>query len=91
MTHTIWKYPLKVTDEQVIEIPLTGRVLCVQAQNDKPCLWVLWDQADKLLPKKVRIHMYGTGHPISEVHNYVGTFQMLNGGLVYHVFGEDVK
>jgi len=41
MKRVIYKYPLKVTDVQDIEIPHGSILLSVQTQNETPCLWVL--------------------------------------------------
>lgn len=82
---TIFKYQLQITDEQAINLPLHSEFLCVQIQNDIPCLWVKL----KLDPKeneieKVTILTFGTGHPISEECDYIDTYQTK--GLVFHVF-----
>lgn len=84
---TIWKYPLLAKTEQIITIPQGARILTVQTQNGFPCLWAMVDQSKG----KVRrvVYTYGTGHPISTEYctmDYVGTFQLDNGGLVFHVF-----
>lgn len=42
--------------------------------------------------RPVRFRLAGTGHPIAEADlRYVGTFQLADGALVFHVFilGED--
>lgn len=84
---TIWKYILEVTDKQTIEVPEDGKILSVQVQNGKPCLWVLVNSENK---KVVRtIVTYGTGNRITDYkHDYIfiGTYQLHNGGLVFHVF-----
>lgn len=87
---TIYKYPLIVTDEQEISMPLGAEILTVQTQNGIPCLWA---KVDTSRPVDVRgIQMYGTGHPMEsgagegEVGKYVGTFQLHGGSLVFHVF-----
>ena len=85
----IWKYPLQAIDTQTIELPKDAKVLCVQAQNDVPCLWVVnKDTASKETEDRV-FTIYGTGHLQTLIHgNYIGTFQLLSGSLVYHVFEE---
>lgn len=81
----IWKYMLKVEDEVTISMPAGADVLCVQLQNGSPCLWVKVDVQSK--PTARRFYVVGTGHPmLVKAKEYVGTFQMSGGQLVFHVF-----
>ena len=81
---SIWKFPLKVTDRQPISIPVGAVSLSVQIQNDIPCLWALVDTEADTEQREVSI--FGTGHMVSEEGQYISTFQMHNGGLVFHAF-----
>ncbi len=81
---TIWKFPLKVTDEQTLQIPNGAQLLTVQTQGEIPCLWALVDPNAERKPCVVQT--YGTGHPIREVGAYLSTYQMSGGALVFHVF-----
>lgn len=86
MTQRIFKYPLEVTDSQVIDMPRGARILCVQVQRGQPCIWALVD--DDVEPTRREIHMRGTGHNCNGVDalRYIGTFQMHDGSLVFHAF-----
>ena len=79
----IYKYPLRVTDEQDIEMPQNAVPLTVQDQHATLTLWVLVDTEQ---PTRARtIHIVGTGHPLPTVHgSYIGTVQQRS--LVWHVF-----
>lgn len=82
---TIWKFPLAIADEQIIEWPEINRPLAVQVQNGTPCLWLLVDPEARKI--RVRVRIFGTGHPgIIPSDLYVGTFQIHGGNLVFHVF-----
>ena len=84
---TIWKYTLEAEDTQTILMPEGAQLLCVQSQKGQPCLWALIEEQNKLLvPRKIIIH--GTGHRADDANavNYVGTFQLRDGLLVFHVF-----
>ncbi len=88
MKKTIWKFELETTDNQEIEMPIGSEILTIQTQNVIPCIWALIDpNADKEVR---RFEIYGTGHPIhcdiGVKRNYIGTYQLYNGSLVYHVF-----
>ena len=41
MKKKIYKYPLEVQDEQVVMLPTGAKILTVQSQKDRPCLWAL--------------------------------------------------
>lgn len=81
---TIWKFPLKVTDRQGIELPADATILCIEMQNGTPCLWA------EVLPYngklKREIVTFGTGHEIPFAYNgrYIGTYQTQ--ALVFHVY-----
>lgn len=81
----IFKYPLQVTDQQTIKMPYGAKVLCVQVQDGTPCLWALVDPTVESVDHFV--NTVGTGHPTNQVaENYVGTYQLQGGALVFHVF-----
>lgn len=82
---TIFKYPLKVRGEQIVNMPVGAQPLSVQVQHGTPCLWALIDpQAD---PRDHVVSMYGTGHPILlSPGKFVDTYQLEDGDLVFHVF-----
>jgi hypothetical protein len=85
----IWKFQLKITDVQDIEIPRGSILLSVQTQNEIPCLWVLIynTEAEK---EVIRLRTIGTGNQIStEDFNssvFLGTYQLSGGSFVGHVF-----
>ena len=84
----IYKYALTPTDRLTLLLPEGAAPLCVQTQNGEPWLWALVDAAQPLAPMAFVIH--GTGHPVLPgcgAHNYLGTFQLHGGALVFHVFG----
>ena len=81
---SIWKFGLEVTDEQTVEMPVGAKPLSVQVQHGTPCLWAL---VDTKAPKQKRIvQIFGTGHPVANEGDYVGTFQTEGGALVFHTF-----
>lgn len=61
----IWKFPLKVTDEQEVELPSQHRILSVGVQDDEQiCLWAMVDP-DSLKKTKINIVMYRNRTPHS--------------------------
>lgn len=93
---TIYKYPLQVADWQEVLLPVGAKVLCVQAQRQAPpmeeipCLWALVDAEEKDKLTHV-IHTRGTGHIADGMqdHIYLGTYQLHQGALIFHVFHEE--
>ena len=82
---TVYKYELIIDDYIEISTHRGAETLTVQMQENTICLWMLVDPS---LPEEKRtFRMAGTGHPISESRlKYVGTFQLLNGKLIFHLF-----
>lgn len=87
---TIWKYELKITDLQEIEIPGEAQLLSVQVQNKIPYLWVLvYDTKSE--KQKVKLRTIGTGNEIVdydfEAIGFLGTYQLdILSKFVGHVF-----
>ncbi len=85
---TIWKYEFEISDNIIIRMPADAEILCVQMQNDIPCIWAKVNPEKSLINRKFK--MYGTGHPITEkigfFEKYIGTIQKFNGKLIFHIF-----
>lgn len=85
---TIWKYPIKTTDFQTIEMPEGAVILTVQMQLGTPQLWAMVD-TDRPLTKRF-IETFGTNHKMENndktFRDYIGSYQLRNGELVFHVF-----
>ncbi len=100
---TVYKYPLKITDFQEIDMPEGSEILSVKTQmlgsgnrlfgNDRQelCLFAAVDEENPLVPRRIRI--FGTGNPMEYEHElkYIGTSQMHNGALIWHVFENYIK
>ena len=83
---TVYKYPLEVNDEVIVMMPKGARVLSVQVQNGRPCLWAECNPDGEPVLRTFLIR--GTGHPIDDEieKEYIGTIQMCEGSIVFHVF-----
>jgi hypothetical protein len=81
---TIYKYPIKITDEQEIQMPAHANVLHVGLDpQGTPCLWAMVDTAKPMEP--VSVLVVGTGNPMPfEPLRHVGSF--VQGPFVWHVF-----
>lgn len=86
---SVLKYPLTVTESQIIELPLMAEILHVGEQQGELFLWIMvfagGAQAEN---EPVEICVTGTGNIIDPGATYLdhlGTVQMAN-GLVFHAF-----
>jgi hypothetical protein len=83
----IYKYSLALTDTQFVELPLGAEILTVQMQGDRLCLWAMINTLPEAIKKNRRIEIIGTGNPVPTGDlKYISTFQMMGGGLIFHVF-----
>jgi hypothetical protein len=82
---TVYKYPLTLIDIQSIVVPSNHKVLCMQLQYNTPTLWIEVDTTSPLIDKVIIILGTGKEYPPFPV-NYIGTFQELDGKLVWHIF-----
>lgn len=84
----IYKYPLIVTDQQDVLLPMGADILTIQTQADTPCLWALVDPGGATEARVIEI--FGTGHVVREdmgvSRKYITTFQLADGALVFHAF-----
>lgn len=86
----IWKYELEICYRQAVNMPAGAKLLCIQMQHGKPYIWMLCDPMEQ--PEQRHIAIYETGQPISRDPGiYIGTFQIANGSLVFHVFDLGTK
>jgi hypothetical protein len=88
MAETIWKFPLAILDGQFLQLP-KGEILTVQVQDGDPYIWIKHDPDEAFIPRFIEI--YGTGHEIQPTEpgyerKYIGSFQMIGGAFVGHVF-----
>lgn len=68
---TIWKFPLAITDQQEVRMPLGAVPLSVAMQGDVLCLWCAVAPDAEQVNRLVFVH--GTGHPMdARAEVYVG-------------------
>lgn len=82
---TIFKYPLTMSSTQTLQMPQKAKILSLQTQNGVPCLWALVETTNQKEPRTFQI--IGTGEEITDIgyKEYIGTFQMHGGFLVFHL------
>lgn len=83
---TVYKYPAHAGLFD-LTLPKGAELLCVAIQHGVPQMWALVD--DEAPTEKRSFCGIGTGVEIPKqwkVLSYIGTFQLNNGYLVFHVF-----
>jgi len=82
---TIWKFKIELEDTFSIEMPKDAEILTIQEQESLIQMWALLNPNAE---KEIRnFEIFGTGHPVGEgVRKYIGTFQLREGRLVFHLF-----
>ena len=85
----IYKYPVEITDHQILELPIGSTILSVKEQE--PNKFYIWALVDPNEPVRgiYEFIIYGTGHPApladARVVKYLDTVVATN-GLVWHFF-----
>lgn len=84
---TIYKYAIETAQNQSIHVPYGTEILCVQVQYGKPVIYAIVDTEETTIINKSFV-IAGTGHELPDLSNkkYIGTYQLFNGELVFHVF-----
>jgi len=86
MTQTVWKFPVSLDDVFVVSLPKGAKPLSVQDQAGDVQMWCLCDSDESVYENRA-FRLSGTGHPIPQkIIAFVGTFQILGGSLVFHLF-----
>lgn len=81
----ILKYTLDIVDYQELTLSENSKILSVANQRDNIVLYAL---TDELTTCTYSIIMHGTGHPADDVigAQFIGTVNLYNGALMFHVF-----
>lgn len=82
---TVYKYPIEFpADEVVLDLPFDAVFVSIGVQNGGLFLWAMVDP--EAAEAKYRLLVRGTGHPIDEAADPLGSFMLHGGALVFHVF-----
>jgi len=71
---TIHKYPLLVTEEQGLDLPIGHVLLTAQVQRGDVCIWAEVDDTETLRTA-IKVKIVGTGHAIPYGWVYLATVQ----------------
>lgn len=80
----IYKYHIRPGSIK-IKMPIGSKILSIQTQFNEPEMWVLVNQNNKECEREFVV--FATGQEIDENNiEYIGTFQIDNGSLIFHLF-----
>ena len=81
----VWKFPLSAADTQVIKMPASAKLMSIQYQAGKPCLWALVDPDQPEVGHRL-ILCVSTGFVIAnlDLSKFIATVQ--EGPFVWHFF-----
>ncbi|REC56978.1 hypothetical protein DRF62_02130 [Chryseobacterium piscium] len=83
--NTIYKYELQTIEQQTISMPVGSEILKLDLQFGIPCIWVKVDTNSELGDRN--FFTVGTGNYLHDGDlDFIGTYQLLDGNFVYHVF-----
>jgi len=83
---TVYKYTLVPDDYITLRLPADAQILSIQEKDGHPQMWALVDSRAETEPRTFL--MMGTGQDVDEnlTLSFIGTFQLKDLGLVFHVF-----
>lgn len=80
---TIWKFPLNMSYETVINAPLGASFRHVDRDpTGKLCVWMEVETLNSSIPKT--IYVIGTGHLVPPHSNYLAS--IVDGSFVWHLY-----
>lgn len=84
--YRIYKYPLILTDCQIVMMPVGARVLSAKEQRGELCVWAMVDASQQQQQLSMRITIVGTGNPLpeSDMGSFVDT--VVTNRHVWHVY-----
>ena len=85
----IFKYSVDYSDTFDLDLPKHWVFLHVDTQGDEPFMWLLVDPEDEV--ERHTFYVRSTGQPFTgQEGDYLGTFLLANGTLVFHLFDSNV-
>ncbi len=85
MAKTIWKYALEPEGDTTLRVPCEADLLYLAVQNGHPFVWMRVD-TDAQVDEIRRFTVVGTGHEVRAGLLYRGSFMLMEGAFVGHVF-----
>ena len=93
--YTIWKYPFEVKNSDncpaffKLEMTKGAEILSVQTQKNVPCIWAAVTPGKRIENRKFFVFRTGQLFEGNTAKlKFIGTFQLLNGTYVGHLFEE---
>jgi hypothetical protein len=84
--NAIWKYTIQ-GPRVTLEMPQGAKIVSLQVQDNQPQIWALVDPSEWKISRTFRALPTGVEFNAAGL-TYVGTFQINDGTLVFHIFEE---
>lgn len=87
MHDRIFKYELNLVSRQHVSVPKGSKILSVQSQNERLCLWAMVDQKEK--PETRVMEVVGTEQAFKTLdpdQSRVHLETLQQSGMVWHIF-----
>ena len=81
----IWKYPLKIVDTQIVNLPRGAKILSAVKQDGDIILYAAIDNQNPEGTDRI-IRILGTDHPFPDYDNCVFISTVVIAPFVWHVF-----
>lgn len=79
---SIWKFPIDITDEQILDVPIGWKPLTIMSQHGQLCIWA---EVDVMAKQQVIVSVLGTGNPRTGIEGeYIGS--VITGPFVWHIY-----
>lgn len=82
----IHKFAIKIEDRPVVSMDPNGRVVSFGEQHGNLFVWAIVDPNAEHKPR--HFQLCSTGYPLRGNQRYIGTAQLHNGDLVFHLLEE---
>ena len=86
MIKKIYKYEISPDNIVTLNLPFGAELLSVQNQNEHVCLWALVNPKNTVVKRYFKVFSTGESINLDVNYDYIGTFQLQNGSLVFHLF-----
>lgn len=87
----VWKVELAILGDQSFQMPKGSEIIEVREQAEMGCMWFRFDDAQKGNLEARTFSTRGTRWDFDGTEgNYVGSYHLSGGALVFHVFEKKV-
>lgn len=86
----IFKYPIEMSSEITLSLPIGSTIQCIKVNNNTPFIYAIVDENEKELEDN-KFRCYVTGEELDEYHGeyyYFDTISLNSGTLIFHLYSK---